>query len=84
LCKISLIIEEKIRAGEEFDKDLKAYDSLSKLANLTPKIVKDANEFNSTGEIFAYLEKKGWINKYYDGAVRDEADYTAKDIKLWL
>lgn len=83
LCKISLIIEEKIRAGEEFDKDLKAYDSLSKLANLTPKVVKDANEFNSTGEVHAYLEKKGWINEYYDGAVKDEVDYTIKDIKLW-
>lgn len=84
LCKISLIIENKIRAGEDFDKDLKAYDSLSKLANLTPKIVKDAHEFNSVGEIFAYLEKKGWVNEYYDGAVRDEADFTAKDIKYWL
>ena len=84
LCKISLIIEQKIRAGEDFDKDLKAYDSLSKLANLTPKIIKDANEFNSVGEIFAYLEKKGWINKYYDGAVKDEADFTIKDIKYWL
>lgn len=84
LCKISLIIEEKIRAGEEFDKDLKAYDQLSKLANLTPKIVKDANEFNSIGELCAYLEKKGWVNQYYDGAVRDEADFTAKDIKYWL
>ena len=83
LCKISLIIEEKIRAGEEFDKDLKAYDSLSKLANLTPKVVKDANEFNSVGEVFAYLEKKGWVNQYYDDVVRDEADFTIKDIKLW-
>lgn len=84
LCKISLIIEQKMRAGEEFDKDLKAYDQLSKLANLTPKIVKDANEFNSVGEVFAFLEKKGWVNRYYDGAVRDEADFTAKDIKYWL
>lgn len=84
LCKISLIIEDKIRGGEDFSKDLKAYDELSKLANLTPKIVKDANEFNSTGEVFAYLEKKGWVNKYYDGAVRDEVDFTAKDIKYWL
>lgn len=84
LCKISLIIEQKIREGSDFSKDLKAYDDLSKLANLTPKAVKDANEFNSIGEIFAYLEKLGWVNKYYDGAVRDEADYTTKDIKYWL
>lgn len=84
LCKISLIIENKIRAGEDFDKDLKAYDALSKLANLTPKVVKDAQEFNSIGELCAYLEKKGFVVKYYDGTVRDEADYTTKDIKYWL
>lgn len=84
LCKISLIIEQKIRAGEDFNKDLKAYDDLSKLSNLTPKVVKDANEFNSVGEVFAYLEKKGWTNEYYDGTIRDEADFTIKDIKYWL
>lgn len=83
LCKISLIIENKIRAGEEFDKDLRAYDTLAKIANLTPKAVKDGNEIASVGELLAYLEKKGWINKYYDEEVRDEADYTLKDIKYW-
>lgn len=84
LCKISLIIEQKIAAGEDFDKDLRAYDQLSKLANLTPKVIKDGNNFNSVGEVFAYLEKLGWVNKYYDGTVRDEADFTTKDIKMWL
>lgn len=83
LCKISLIIENKIRAGEEFDKDLRAYDSLSKLANLTPKVVKDANELNSSGELFAYLEKRGVKIDYYDEEVRDEADFALKDIKMW-
>lgn len=84
LCKISLILEEKIRAGVDFSKDLKAYDELAKLANLTPKNVKDANEFDSFGEVYAYLEKTGWLNKYYDGAVKDEVDYTEKNIKNWL
>lgn len=83
LCKISLIIENKIRAGEDFDKDLRAYDSLSKLANLTPKVVKDANELNSAGELFAYLEKKGIKIDYYDDEIRDEADFALKDIKMW-
>jgi hypothetical protein len=62
---------------------LRAYDTLSKIANLTPKAVKDGNELSSVGELLAYLEKKGWINKYYDDEVRDEADYTMKDIKYW-
>lgn len=83
LCKISLIIEEKIRGGVDFTKDLKAYDELAKLSNLTPKNVKDANEFDSFGEVYSYLEKTGWQNKYYDGAVRDEVDNTEKNIKNW-
>ena len=70
--------------GVDFDKDLRAYDSLAKLSNLTPKNVKEANEFDSFGEVFAYLEKAGWMNKYYDGAVRDEVDNTEKNIKNWL
>ena len=84
LCKISLIIEEKIRGGVDFTKDLKAYDELAKLSNLTPKNVKDANEFDSFGEVYAYLEKTGWQNKYYSGAVRDEVDNTEKNIKNWV
>ena len=84
LCKISLIIEEKIRGGVDFTKDLKAYDELAKLSNLTPKNVKDANEFDSFGEVYAYLEKTGWQYKYYDGAVRDEVDNTEKNIKNWV
>ena len=84
LCKISLIIEQKIREGSDFSKDLKAYDDLSKLANLTPKAIKDANEFSSVGEVYAYLEKTGWINQYYDDIDRDEADYCMRDIKLWI
>ena len=83
LCKISLIIEEKIRANVDFTKDLKAYDELAKLSNLTSKNVKDANEFDSFGEVYGYLEKTGWLNKYYDGAVRDEVDNTEKNIKNW-
>ena len=84
LCKISLIIEEKIRGGVDFTKDLTAYDELAKLSNLTPKNVKDANEFDSFGEVYAYLEKTGWQNKYYDGAIRDEVDNTEKNIRNWV
>ena len=84
LCKISLIIEEKIRANVDFSKDLKAYDDLAKLSNLTPKNVKEANEFDSFAEVFSYLEKTGWMNQYYDGAVKDEVDQTEKNMKNWV
>lgn len=84
MCKISLIIEDKMREGMDFSKDLKAYDELAKLSNLTPKNVKEANEFDSFGEVFAYLEKTGTELPYYDGVVRDEVDYTMKNMKNWL
>lgn len=84
LCKISLVIEDKIRAGTDFSKDLKAYDELAKLSNLTPKNVKEANEFDSFGEVFAYMEKTGTVLPYYDNVVKDEVDYTIKNIKNWL
>lgn len=83
LCKISLIIEEKIRAQQDIDKDLKAYDNLTKLANFSSKTIKDGEELESTGEMYAYLEKTGWINHYGDNVTRDEVDKTLKDIKNW-
>ncbi len=60
LCKISYIIEEKIRGGVEFDKDLKSYENLCKLAGITTQAIKEGSEFNSTGELWAYLEKLGY------------------------
>ncbi len=83
LCKLSLMIEVKIRAGEDITREIKAYDDLSKLANFTSKVIRDGNEFSSVGEIYAFLEKSDWINRYYDDAVRDEVDYSIKDMKLW-
>jgi hypothetical protein len=83
LCKISLIIEDKIRGGVEFDKDLKAYENLCKLAGITTQAIKEGSEFNSTGELWAYLEKLGFKVKYYNGAVNDEVDKTMKDTQYW-
>ena len=84
LCKVSLIIEEKIRASMDIDKDLKSYDNLSKLAGITTEMMKEGNEFGSTGELCAFLEKLGFKPKYYDGAVRDEVDKSMQVIQYWL
>lgn len=84
LCKISLVIDERIRAGEDFDKLMGSYDKLTKTADFTPKNVKNANDFDSVGEVFAFLEKRGWINKFYDGAIRDEVDNTMKNVQSYV
>ena len=83
LCKISLIIDQRIRANENFKDELANYDKLVKIADFTPKNVKNANDFDSAGEIFAYLEKTGWMNKYYDNVDRDIVDKTMKNIQAW-
>lgn len=84
LCMISLLIEEKVRAGDpDIAKFLKAYDDLTKISNFTPKAVKEGNEFDSAGELFAYLEKVGFKPKVYK-AVRDEVDATQKNIQNFL
>lgn len=84
LCKVSLIIDQKIRAGEDFKDLLTNYDKLVKIADFTPKNVKNANDFDSAGEICAFLEKTGWVNKYYDGVDRDIVDKTMKNIQAWI
>lgn len=84
ICKISLIIDEKIREGAPFKDFLETYDKLVKISDFTPKNAKNANNFDSAGEIFAYLEKTGWMNKYYDGVSRDIVDKTMKNIQAWL
>lgn len=84
LCMISLLIEEKVRAGDpEIAKYLKAYDDLTKIANFTPKDIKDADEFDSSGEVYAYLEKTGFKPKIYK-AVRDEVDQTEKNMQNFI
>ncbi len=83
ICKISYEIDCRIREGEDFDKLLASYDKLVKTGEFTPKNVKNASDFESTGELFRWLEKRGFKNRFYDGATRDEVDETLKNIQNW-
>lgn len=83
LCKISLEIDSRIRESSDFDKILSSYDKLVKVAEFTPKNVKNATDFESVGEVGRWLEKRGWINKFYDGESQDVVDETMKNIMLF-
>lgn len=83
LCKMSYEIDSRIRSGEDFDKILASYDKLVRIANFTPKNAKNANDFDSVGELFRWLEKRGWKNQYYDGVAKDIVDETIKNIQAW-
>lgn len=81
ICKISYELDSRIRSGEDFDKLLTSYDKLVRTAEFTPKNVKNANDFDSVGELFRWLEKRGWKNKFYDDVTRDIVDETMKNIQ---
>lgn len=83
ICKISYEIDSRIREGQDFDKMLASYDKLVKVAEFTPKNVKNASDFDSTGELVRWLEKGGWKNKFYDNVTRDIVDETIKNIQSW-
>lgn len=83
LCKISLEIDGRIREGVDFDKLLSSYDKLVKIADFTPKNAKNANNFDSVGELIKWLEKKGFKAKFYDDVTRDIVDETIKNIQSY-
>ena len=82
ICKLSLEIDSRIRAGDkDVDKFLSSYDKLVKTAEFTPKNTKNAVDFDSFAEVGHWLEKRGKQNKFYDGATRDVIDETIKNIE---
>lgn len=83
ICKISYEIDLRIQNGEDFDKLLASYDKLIKAADFTPKNTKNAGDFDSVGELFHWLEKRGFKNQFYDGVTRDVVDETIKNIQSW-
>ncbi len=74
LCKLSYEIDCRIRQGEDVDKLLSSYEKLVKIADFTPKNVKNLNDFDSIGELIRWCEKRGWHNPYYDGIKKDVID----------
>lgn len=83
ICKISYEVDQRIQNNEEFDKLLSSYDKLVKVAEFTPKNVKNANDFETCGELVRWMERKGWKNGYYDNVTRDIVDETIKNIQAF-
>lgn len=83
ICKISYELDCRIREGADFDKMLSSYDKLVKVAEFTPKNVKNASDFETISELVRWLEKRGFKNQYYDDVTRDVVDETIKNIQNW-
>jgi len=84
ICKISLLLDQRISAGGDFDKLLGSYDKLVKIADFTPKNARNSGDFDSVGELFSWLEKRGWMNKFYDNVTNDIVDNTIKNFQSYV
>lgn len=81
ICRMSYLIDSRGREGGDYDKLLGSYDKLIKTAEFTPKNVRNLNDFDTTGELLVWLEKRGFKAKYYDNVTRDVVDETMKNIE---
>lgn len=86
LARLSLAMDiaEENSELELYVKLMGAYEKLVKVADFTPKSSQSASSFESTGELVAFLEKTGFINKFYDGEQRDIVDKTIKSQQIFL
>lgn len=86
LCRLSLDMDiaQRNHELELYAKLMNAYTSLVKIAEFTPKSAQSNSSFESVGELIAFLEKTGFINKFYDGEQRDIVDKTIKNQQIFL
>lgn len=86
LCRLSLAMDiaERNHELELYAKLMTAYTNLVKVAEFTPKNSQSSSSFESVGELVAFLEKTGFINKFYDGEQRDIVDKTIKSQQIFL
>lgn len=86
LCKISLAINRCILEGCDdklLSQLLAGYEKLIKTGDFTPKNVKNANDFDTMGELLKWKEKGGWVNNYYDNVPRDVVDETIANMQAF-
>ena len=84
LCVLSLLIDENLaNGGEGLDKLVNSYKNLAAVGDLTPKNARSDGDLSSMGEIAAWLERRGWMNKWYDGYDRDVIDEIMTSLKAF-
>ena len=84
LCRLSIIIRNKIQNGEDVSKEMKTYNDLVKAAGFEPKNARSYGDFESIGELINYLVRKGYRPNFYDGKDRDMVDLTIKNQQAYL
>lgn len=87
MCMLSYQVEKAIWNEEMKGSDIKAlvssYNDLAKASDFSPKTARNAGDFESVGELCAFLEKRGYMNKFYDWKPKDEIDQVMKNLQSY-
>lgn len=85
MCMLSYQVEKSIWDDNAKGTDIRAlissYNDLAKAADFSPKTARNAGDFESIGELCAYLEKKGYKNDFYNWQPKDEVDLVMKNLQ---
>lgn len=81
LCRLSLSIDQAIENGESPDKLIASYEKIIKVGNFTEDKAVNSSDITSIGELVSWLERRGWVNKWYDGAKHDIIDETLESFQ---
>ena len=77
LCEVGLIINQKLRAGLDAKNEMAMYHNIIKAEGFEPKNSRNLGDFDSVGEIFTWLAKRGWKPKWHEEP-QDSVDFTMK------
>jgi thiamine pyrophosphokinase len=59
------------------------YHNIVKTEGFEPKNAKNVGDFDSVGELYTWLEKRGWRPKWHTEP-QDSVDFTIKNIQKYL
>lgn len=84
VCVLSMLIDERLaEGGDGVDKLISSYDKMTKIGDFTTTNTNSAGDLSSMGEITAWLERRGWINKWYTGENKDIVDEIINSMKTF-
>lgn len=83
ICELGLLINKKIRAGADAKNEMAMYHNIIKTEGFEPKNSKNANDFDSVGELYTWLSQRGWKPDWHVEP-QDSVDFTIKNIQNFL
>lgn len=83
LCEVGLLATKKIRAGLDAKNEMAIYHNIVKTEGFEPKNAKNVGDFDSVGELYTWLEKRGWRPQWHTEP-QDSVDFTIKNIQKYL